>query len=55
MMLAVEIELLTGRYVATQFNDRNKPEWPPHPGRLFCALVAAWADTEEPDEVEHAN
>lgn len=45
-MLAITIELLTGRYVATEYNDRDKAEWPPHPARLFSALVAAWADHE---------
>lgn len=53
-MLAVQVELLTGRYVATRFNDRNRAEWPPHPARLFSAAVAAWADADEPDERERA-
>ncbi len=39
-MLAIEVEFLTGRYVATRYNDRSRPEWPPHPARLFSALVA---------------
>jgi len=39
-MLAIELELLTGRYVATRYNDRTRPEWPPHPARLFSALAA---------------
>lgn len=51
-MLAVQVELLTGRYVASQFNDRNRAEWPPNPARLFSAAVAAWADADEPDERE---
>lgn len=53
-MLAVRVELLTGRYVATRFNDRHRGEWPPHPARLFSAAVAAWADADEPDERERA-
>lgn len=40
-MLAIEATLLTGRYVATAFNSRTEAEWPPHPARLFSALVAA--------------
>lgn len=52
-MLVVRIELLTGRYAATRFNDRSTPEWPPHPARLFSALVAAWADADQPDAAEH--
>lgn len=43
-MLALTLELLGGRYVATAYNDRNAVEWPPHPARLFSALVATWAD-----------
>lgn len=46
-MIALEIELLTGRYVATSFNDRSAPEWPPHPARLFSALVATAHEHEE--------
>lgn len=50
-MLAIEVELLTGRYVATAYNDRTASEWPPHPARLFSALVATHAalagDTRE--------
>lgn len=45
-MFAIGIELLAGRYVSTAYNDREAVEWPPHPGRLFSALVATWADGE---------
>jgi CRISPR-associated protein Csb2 len=53
-MLAVALDLLTGRYGATEYNDRGRAEWPPHPARLFSALVAAWADAEQPDVDERA-
>jgi CRISPR-associated protein Csb2 len=43
MMLAIACDFLTGRYVATAYNNRNAGEWPPHPARLFSALVDAWA------------
>ncbi|MCY4164197.1 MAG: type I-U CRISPR-associated protein Csb2 [bacterium] len=43
-MLAIEVNFLTGRFVATAHNDREVSEWPPHPARLFSALVAAWAE-----------
>lgn len=46
-MLALRIEYLTGRVVATRYDNRDEAEWPPHPARVFSALVAAWA--EEPD------
>lgn len=53
-MLAIEVELLAGRYTATRFNDRSRSEWPPHPARLFSALVARWADEDPPEEGEQA-
>ncbi len=49
-MFALAIEFLTGRYVATAFNDRERAEWPPHPARLFSALVATHFDDPRPDE-----
>lgn len=51
-MLAIEVELLTGRYAATAHNDRGRAEWPPHPARFFSALVAALHDHDavDPDE-----
>ena len=52
--LSIEVNFLTGRFVATCHNDRRQPEWPPHPARLFSALVAAWADADEPDRAERA-
>jgi CRISPR-associated protein Csb2 len=53
-MLAIEIELLGGRYAATEYNDRSKAEWPPHPARFFSALVAALHanETVDPEERE---
>ena len=45
---------MTGRFVATSHNDRRKSEWPPHPARLFSALVAAWADADTPAPSERA-
>lgn len=51
-MLAIEIELLTGRYAATAHNDRRCAEWPPHPARFFSALVAALHDHDDPNPCE---
>ena len=48
-MLAIEVNFLTGRFVATSHNDREASEWPPHPARLFSALVAGWAEAGEDD------
>jgi CRISPR-associated protein Csb2 len=51
-MLAIEVELLTGRYAATAHNDRGRAEWPPHPSRFFSALVAALHDHDVVDPHE---
>ncbi len=50
----IEVNLLTGRYVSTSYNDRNLSEWPPHPARLFSALVATWAEADERNLSEKA-
>lgn len=48
-MLAIRIEYLTGVCMATRHDDpsRSSPEWPPHPDRLFSALVAAASEPTE--------
>lgn len=51
-MFAIEINFLTGRYVATSHYNRSLPEWPPHPARLFSAMVAEWAVDQDPSERE---
>lgn len=48
-MLALRIEYLTGRCVATAFDDRSQAEWPPHPARLYSALVATWHTNDCPN------
>ena len=53
-MLSLEVEFLTGVSVAASPNRREQPEWPPHPDRLFQALVAAWGREERPDDEERA-
>ncbi len=47
MMLCLGIEFLTGYYVATHPSARDRPEWPPHPARLFMALAAAYFESGE--------
>jgi CRISPR-associated protein Csb2 len=51
-LFAIDVELLTGRYVATSYNDRTRGEWPPHPARFFSALVAALHAVSEEDAQE---
>lgn len=45
-MLALRLDYLTGRAIATAYNDRSGAEWPPHPARVFSALVATWAEQD---------
>lgn len=47
MTLVIDIDFLTGRYDAGGDQDRRDGEWPPHPARLFCALVAAARDDSD--------
>jgi len=50
-MLVIAWQYLTGRCVATDFADRERAEWPPHPDRVFQALVASWGERgEDPEE-----
>ncbi len=53
-MLAIEVELLGGRYVATDHTDRRRAEWPPHPARFYSALVAGLHDHDPVDPAERA-
>ncbi len=61
MALAVLVRLRDGRYDAGASRP-DFPEWPPHPARLFCALVASacadadwaalrWLENASPPEV----
>ena len=52
-MLALRIEYLTGTAVAQRRTDRSQPEWPPHPDRVFSALVAAWGHGGCREECDH--
>ena len=49
--IGIEVNFLTGRYVAAAHNNRRRTEWPPHTARLFSALVNAWAENgQDPTE-----
>lgn len=46
-MLVLRVTYLTGRVYSAVFedgDDKAVPEWPPHPSRLFSALVASWGE-----------
>lgn len=51
-MVVFEVEFLTGVSVAASPYHREEAEWPPHPDRLFQALVAAWGRSDPPDMEE---
>ena len=51
-MLTLEVEFLTGVSVAARPNRREQAEWPPHPDRLFQALLATWGRNDPPLEDE---
>lgn len=44
-MLAFGIRYLNGFVVASEPDSYERPEWPPHPGRVFMALAAAHFET----------
>jgi CRISPR-associated protein Csb2 len=46
-MFALGVELLMRRAVMARWDSREEPEWPPHPDRVFMALVAAWGENGE--------
>lgn len=46
-MFALGIELLMRRAIITRWDSRDEPEWPPHPDRVFSALVAGWGEAGE--------
>jgi CRISPR-associated protein Csb2 len=50
-MLTLGIRYLNECVVASDAGNRRHVEWPPHPGRVFMALVAAHFQTgEDPQE-----
>lgn len=50
--LLISVEYLTGVCFAARHDDRSRAEWPPHPDRLYSALVAAAA---QPSRVGRAD
>lgn len=51
-MLAFRVRYLLGRVAAADVSrgsEKDRSEWPPHPDRLYSALVQAWADLGQPN------
>ena len=46
MSFAIGVRYLCGWSMATHPTDRESPEWPPHPDRLFLALAAAYFESD---------
>lgn len=53
-MFAIAWQYLLGRAAASDVVDRKAVEWPPHPDRVFQALVAAWGETTRDDRARLA-
>ena len=53
-MFAIGIDFITGVAVMTDAASREKAEWPPHPARVFMALVAAHYETKPLPEDGHS-
>ena len=53
-MFALAVRYLCGRVTATGPSGFEQPEWPPHPDRLFMALVASHFETEGGSEERSA-
>ena len=43
-MFSISIDFLCGQFRAASYYDRDEPEWPPHPCRLYSAAVACSAE-----------
>src|SRR6516162_9289428 len=46
-MFTLRVQYLTGRVCAAPIDEgdaKESVEWPPHPSRLFSALVSSWAE-----------
>jgi CRISPR-associated protein Csb2 len=56
-VFALRVRYLTDRVYSAIFEDgdaKRTAEWPPHPSRLFSALVAAWGDGGAEEELKLA-
>lgn len=56
-MFVIRVTYLTGRVYSAEFDDGDskvEPEWPPHPSRLYSALVSAWSEGGGEEELRPA-
>lgn len=52
--LMISLRFTTGRCVTTSVSSRDEPEWPPHPGRVFMAMAAAFFESEGTEQEKQA-
>lgn len=50
MPLTISIQFPTGRYVAGRWDDKEEPEWPPHPARFCLGLIDSLHRAGNPDD-----
>ena len=43
-MFSIAVDLICGQFRGSEYNNREEAEWPPHPARLYSALLAASSD-----------
>ena len=53
-MFALGIWYLNGWVTASEVSNRDRVEWPPHPGRVFMALAAAHFQGSSPKDEQEA-
>jgi len=53
-MFAFTVHYLSGRAYASDYRERERPEWPPHPARFFSAMVAALYESQLGTEARDA-
>jgi CRISPR-associated protein Csb2 len=44
-VFALGLRYIAGFVAASELDNRERPEWPPHPARVFMALAAAYFET----------
>jgi CRISPR-associated protein Csb2 len=52
--MRIDLLFAHGAVTMTSVWQQDEPEWPPHPDRLYQALVAGWAGAGQPPEGEAA-
>jgi CRISPR-associated protein Csb2 len=54
MSVTIGIRFLTGYCAAARSKTDPRPEWPPHPARVYMALAAAYFECEQDEDAKQA-